>query len=381
MKLKTITLFLIPMLLVCCKAKTISTRGQSYHNELRDHYHLNGPVKISRAFEKLYDQDNLNDKEIQLYLVPNRFVGFGYGSYLEFDRNGTKIKRHGIRDSIYQSLPNDTIVMKSKRGRKIRMYVYEHFSKDIEEKMKYRQEYPIRKHVFNPYRVYLNTRSYEPYEVFVEKDSSYRKQTEVYEYKLNDDGTIHKGIGKTFWDKNLDNKIDKEAINFIATYHYNKKKQLAKKTFEFVGFPDYPDHDLEFWGTGKIPQEEYTYDEKGNLTSVYTYTVKNGKKTGLVFSEDYTYDDNDNLIRLKRRASGGLSFNKDFKRVNELYFNKNQEVIKLISYENDEKTVHATYKFKYLNHDKYNNWLKCYHYLNDEEKPYAEVNRVFEYYK
>lgn len=379
MRIKTVILVLV--VFASCKTRNIS-RGtiKSYHKQSRDVYHFNGSVKTSRTFQKLYNRDSLSDDQLQLFLVANRFVGFCYGVYIEFDKNGTEKKWHSIPDSMYQSLAHDTIVVKSKRGRMVRMYAYEHFSKDIEEKTKYRQEHLVRKHVFNPYRVYFNTRSYEPNEVIVEKDSSYRKQTEVYEYTLNYDGTIHQEIGKTHWDKDLDNEIDKETINFTATYHYNTKKQLIKKTFEFGGFPDYPDHGLEFWGTGKIPQEEYTYDERGNLTSVYTYTVWKGERVGLVFSEDFTYDDSNNLIRLKRRASGGLSFNTDFKRVNELYFNENQEVIKLVSYENDEKTVHATYKFEYVNRDKYNNWLTYYHYLNDEEKAFSEVHRVFEYY-
>ena len=58
-----------------------------------------------------------------------------------------------------------------------------------------------------------------------------------------------------------------------------------------------------------------------------------------------------------------------------------QEVVKVISYENDEKTVHATYNLKYSGHDTYDNWTQCYLYLNNSKKPYGESNRILNYYE
>ena len=382
MKKKLIFILGIVITMVACKTKAPVTMYSSYYKKAVQRYYFKGPVKKSRQYYNLYNRDSLlKNKRIYLYNAVNSRTIFGWGGYTEFDKYKTEVKRHSIRDYLSQTLLHDTMVVRSKKGPLIRVYKYAYFDENFDEKRTYKQHTPIKKHVFNPYRVYFNIRTYEPFEVIVQKDSSYKKQTRAYEYVLNTNNTVHQEIGKTLWDNDLDGRVDEETMTSIATYHYNDKNQLVKKTFEFGRFPEYPDHSLSFWGTGYIPQEEYTYDEAGNLTSVNTYLLIDGRKVGRAFGEEYTYDVANNLISKISRTEGGGSMNKDLKSINELFYNEKEEEVKVIAYEDDGKTIHATYKFEYSGHDTYDNWTQCFHYLNDEKKPYAETTRVFEYYK
>ena len=74
------------------------------------------------------------------------------------------------------------------------------------------------------------------------------------------------------------------------------KKRVRVRVFHL-----FPDYGLDFSMTNYKPYEEYTYDEAGNLTSVYVYTFQDPTKHALVFSEEYKYDANNNLIWLRRR--------------------------------------------------------------------------------
>lgn len=382
-QLYILVLVSISLIQIACKSNKIQGEYSSHYQEVKRKYFFNGPVHNSRSIFMIYDEAKIEISEdsILLYEAIFKIDAIENLGYKEFTKEGMQLKHYPLYDSINQTLAHDTLVLVSKKGYKIRAFKKEYFPKDVAKKLRYKQQFLIKKHVFNPYRVYFNKRTVEPYKVVVKKDSTYKEQTYTYSYKLNKNGTMHQETGKILWDRDLDGVTDKETITFIATYNYNDKNQLVSKDFEFGPLlSKYPDHGLDFYDTSYLPKEEYTYDAAGNLTSVYTYTTYEGQKVGLVFSEDYTYDENNNLIKLKRRASGGLSINRHFKRTNEFFFNEKEEVVKVISYENDEKTVHATYKMEYLGHDIYDNWTKCYHYLNGSKKPYGETNRKFEYY-
>jgi YD repeat-containing protein len=190
------------------------------------------------------------------------------------------------------------------------------------------------------------------------------------------------------WDIDLDSKIDMTEHYYTVDYVYNDKDQLIKKVFKlqlktYTDSYDLPDHDLTIEKTKETPIETYTYDDAGNLTSVYTYL--NPEKTVLAYSEDYFYNDNNQLVRLLRRKATGMmgAFNRHFKRLNEFFFNDKGDVIQINSYENDEKTIHATYFYEYSGYDKYDNWTHMEMRIKDvpTKEPTMVADRIIEYYE
>ena len=202
------------------------------------------------------------------------------------------------------SVPYDSAVVKHKEGN-IYVYIEKYFKDDVTKKLEYRQQFPLKKHVFNPYRVHLNYYSYQPYYFYVKKDSTAKRQTRAYRYRLNSDGLIKQEIGVTLWDRNLDDTIEEEKVRYKANYNYNEKNQLISKNYTELGHvPGLPDHDVQFYDTGyKTPFEEYTYDERGNLTSFRLYTDEDKSKRRIVAKEEYKYNEQNNLIWKRKWAT------------------------------------------------------------------------------
>ncbi|MGG6232347.1 hypothetical protein [Tenacibaculum sp. SDUM215027] len=363
-----------------CTSPKISTgKYASYYKNSERDYFYNGPVKVTRSSIKIYKiKDSTFREKYSLYATPySKLKVIALFGYHKFDKNGIKQVFFAF-DSLTQPFPTGEV--KDKRTL-ARMSKFIQDPVDIKFKLQFKQNLLIKKFVFNPYRVHYINRHYDFYDVIIKKDSSYKRSANAYNYVLNKNGTIHQEKQISIWDNDLDGVIDEKSSGYTATYHYNEKNQLVKKTFNFEDYPYFPDHSLVNWYRGAEPHEEYTYDDAGNLTSVRTTDFRrNGKERFTRFLEKYSYNKNNQLIHKKRWAAGGYSFNKDWKAYNEFFYTNKQEVAKVVAYENDEETVYATYRMEYFGHDEYDNWTKCYFYLNDEEKPYAEVNRIIEYY-
>jgi hypothetical protein len=221
----------------------------------------------------------------------------------------------------------------------------------------------------------------------VKKDSSYKEVNHEYTYDFNSNRILKESSYSVF-DHNLDGIPDKEVPNYFASYIYNNKDQLVSKTFDMskTWWGEgvlMPDHNLQLEGGKETPIETYTYDAVGNLTSVYTYA--NAAKTVLVHTEDYFYNNNNQLVRLLRRKATGMmgAFNRHFKRLNEFFFNDKGDVIQINSYENDEKTIHATYFYEYSGYDKYYNWTHMEMRIKDvpTKEPTMVADRIIEYYE
>jgi len=373
-------------LLIACSAPKVSTgKYASIYKDTESEHHLSGPVKIVRSQMDIYDLESPEfQKNYSLYMTPyGKLSIIGLLGYYKFDRNGIRMASYILRDSLTEPFPAKGTKDK-KTLLKIRLDVQD--TEDIKKKIQFKQNLQPKKFVFNPYRVRYKNWGYTLSNVIVKKDSSYKELTYSYKYILNSNGTIHQEICKELWDKNLDGIVDEKKHNYIAIYHYNDKQQLIRKMYDAIPYLWYEDHDhLKF--ESSFPLEEYTYDEAGNLATVTVNSMV--KRSGKVLKEivgyheeKYFYDENNQLIHKKVDSGHGGGFmNKDWKFYNEFFFTDKQELSKLVSYENDKKTVYATYYLKYKGHDSYDNWTKCYFYFGDEKEPYAEVNRIIEYYK
>lgn len=374
----------ICLLFVACKAQqTDKKQYASIYTDLQA-YKLKGPVKMIRSnFKKNYEQLTTKDER---KIVSAHFSVYPIiNGYFDFDRNGFEKTHYSLRDSINE-IHFDTIY---NYGYNYTDYVYryEYNKNDYKEKLKIKQTLNTPKWVFNPYQLKLNRQSYKAYDVIVKKDSSYKEQQYIYIYKTDATGKIINQIMEHHFDNDLDGVSDSSFQYYTVDYKYNAKNQLVKKVYHLNPkiFDDryYLDHNLEVSYSKETPIEVYTYNDAGNLTSVYTYL--NPQKTVLAYSAEYFYNDSNQLVRLKRRKATGMMgvFNKHFKRLNEFFFNDKGDVIKINSYENDEKTIHATYLYEYKKYDKYGNWLYMQMRIKDipTKDPIKVVNRIIEYYK
>ena len=377
---------IVVLLLLSCSSPKQKGKYASYYKESFQEEFLKGPVKTTKGvLTYLVNTEETPKDSMHLYSAAIFLdIYGGSAGYKEYDKYGTIRKWYGL-DSLQQPLlgPDQTRIVRKKGNRYIHIYTY--FEEDIQKKIQYKQQTPIKKYVFNPYRVYMNTYTYQPYDFKVKKDSTAKELIKAFRYILNSDGTPHQEKSIALWDKNLDGIVDKEIFDYEAIYNYNSEHQLISKNFKISTTSYIPDHftkGVDFTMTDYEPYETYTYDVAGNLTSVFMYTYEDPEKRKMVFSEEYKYNDQHKLVWMRRRATPiTMMGNKHMRRTNVFEFNSKGQVAKIIAYENDEKTIHATYAIRYSDYDNYDNWKHCEFYLNDREKPYAEVNRIIEYYK
>lgn len=364
-----------------CTSQQQKEKYASYFKNTWQEQYLNGPVKMQRQVCDFYKPwETIPKDSLQMFKAGFSVLPVGDFGYREFDSLGITTKFHPLIGRLNLSVPYDSAVVKHKEGN-IYVYIEKYFKDDVTKKVEYRQQFPIKKHVFNPYRVHLNYYSYQPYHFYVKKDSTAKMITKAYRYELNSKGAIKQEIGVTLWDRNLDDTIEEEKVRYKANYNYNEKNQLISKNYsELARVPYFPDHDAEFYDTGyKTDFEAYTYDERGNLTSFRLYTDEDKSKRRIVAKEEYKYNEQNNLIWKRKWAT--FVYGNHFKLINDLEFNEKGEVAKVTTFENDGKTVHLWYRFEYFGYDEYDNWTGFFVYLKDSKEPFAEVNRIIEYYK
>lgn len=252
-------------------------------------------------------------------------------------------------------------------------------------KIKEYQQQKIPKNIYNPYRLKLDIFEYINHSYEVKKDSSFKELLYIYKYTFDTHKKILTEIKYQKWNFIFNDRIiDREEVEYTVNYKYNAKGQLVTKEYVFIkdkGVSENTlDHDISLY-TYYSPVEDYTYDEAGNLTSVYTYGMKS--REFVIYSADYFYNKNNELVKLRRRKSDSQSFAfSEYRVTHDFYYNKNGEITKINTYEADEKTIHATFLFEYKKHDKYNNWLQCNMYLDGikTETPTAITERIIEYY-
>jgi hypothetical protein len=342
-------------------------------------YNLHGPVKSIKEFTKSNTREL--SKEKRAYYAAASFVEMFRGlSYSKFDENkmitiGQRLK--GSFDSVY----SDTIRLDRN---KTKQYFYN--KDDYKKKEGYISEVnSLSRYIYNPFQINLNIVYEQSYTLKVEKDSSDLWSGRGFDYIFDKSLKIIEEQQFFYWDKDRDGIIDKKKMDYLAHYTYDEKNQLIRKKYEIVSKTPISvtiGHNVRIPALNNIhPIEEYRYDEKGNLTAVYLY--KTEEKKSLLFLEEYTYNEKNRLIKLKRidRTDGTL-INKHVRVINELFFNEQGEVSKVIAYNNDDKTVYATRLYTYEGYDDYGNWTICNKYLDGviTEVPTSITYRRFEYY-
>ena len=343
-------------------------------------FNLKGPVKSIKEYATRYTPKELSEEKKTYYQAAG-FIDLFLGlSFTRYDRNEMKISRQRLLES-FDSIYPDTSYYKRSRS-----FSYFYQKEDYKEKKEYiKDAHKLSSFVYNPLEIKLNTTFTTTYSLKVQKDSSSVWKGNGYDYIFDSSSKIQQEQKFYYRDKDRDGIADSKNIFYNADYLYNEKNQLIKKEYKIVY--KYPtkvsiDHGIEIPALQDIhPIEEYRYDDVGNLTAVYLY--KTAEKQALLFLEQYTYDEHNKLIKLKRiKRTDGTFVNKHVRVINELFFNDQGEVSKVIAYNNDDKTVYATRLYTYEDYDRFGNWTKCNKYLDGEitKVPTSITYRRFQYY-
>ncbi|WP_417874039.1 hypothetical protein, partial [Xanthomarina gelatinilytica] len=111
-------------------------------------------------------------KKYSLYATPYaKLKVIGFPGYITFDENGIEQVSFAL-DSLTQKLPTGEIKDKRALARMSKMI---QDSVDVRLKLQFKQNLPIKKFVFNPYRVHYINDHYDFYDVIIKKDSSYKR--------------------------------------------------------------------------------------------------------------------------------------------------------------------------------------------------------------
>ena len=371
---------------IACKATPKKPMFYSYVKDT-DRSILHGPVKQIKQFGTIDTTDGVargNDK-FKYYtasFVARRFDKGGSG-FKQYDTLGMLTYRHSLKSSINQKFYDSL--------RKHRMYIYhyEYNKQDVAEKLKYKQPKEFPWFVHNPYRVKIMPNSYQAYKMKVEMDSSYKKISRRYDYKVDGKGMIIEE--KKIWliDYDLDGIIDKISPYYQANYIYNDNNQLITKQYTItddnVLLKTIDIDDFEFESVPKSwnPVINYKWDDRGNLKEVTTQPDK--ARPTINHLEQYYYNDSNHLIKKRVLHPRGIlrGINKHARDIHDLYFDERGNVVKVESINDDRTTVYATYLYDYSNYDEYGNWTLSNGYLDGDttKKPNIVTKRIIEYYE
>ena len=408
MSKKAYILIITIIALFSCTSIPKAKRYSSLYTDVKDKYYLNGPVKQVLGFDTLLvNKINLSAKDSIEWV--NESTGFRSKEYIgyttnfhKFNKYGLLLKWHGLIDGdIREIADNDTTTYFSKGKRldgiiykdKIYIYIYIYDQKDIKEKLKIKQTYKPLRRVYNPYRVYVNSSDYETYAIIVRKDSQFLKIRDAFTYKIDkkritqeNKFTLYDDDLVLFYNRAGGTGID-SVLDYTTKYNYNENSQLITKKIDFKSYnPDFNEFGItNLYSSNKYdenPYEVYTYNDNNQLTEVVHYDYRDPKIRNIMFKENYTYGEDGKLVY--KKFITGYKLMGRYIAVNgtEFYFNEKLEATKIIKHYDGEFTnPEVTYHIKYEGHDKYNNWLNCYVYLNDGTQPIKHYRREITYYE
>ncbi|SFO19129.1 hypothetical protein SAMN05421741_1257 [Paenimyroides ummariense] len=341
-------------------------RSSAYINN----YH--GPVK-SAYYYYTYVIDPVpfavsQSKTIQSYarhsiMLQNR-KALGSGIYNEFDQEG-RLKKHVISNL------NGSYFGKSDFNyRTASTYIYNEtdWAEKSKIKLKKRQIYPV-----NDYDILVKPNTEKPYDHGYGSDTLKYK----YDYIIDQNGRILKEIN-----------YGRAALPFTETEYiydnHNNVKQLNIRTKQKDPIPFFF-LDTE---TGFCPDLHiaYEYDFKDRMSQVTYY----GCKDTLAF-EKYAYHPEKDYVKERTRyIKSSMRGVEHVTPTMIFYHNENGDIIEkkfVRSYPNQYLGASSIvlresiyYKYEY---DKYNNWVKCYIYMEgrpEESEPTAIAQRDLEYY-
>ena len=347
--------------------------SNSIYNYAATH-NLKGAVK-SIKFKTYYSKQNLTRDQKRKYF---RSRDIKESAYNEIYPNGlSKLRTFIFADTVYKTINEDVPF--------VSMFKYD--QNDIAEKAKiklnYKHYYPIsdRHLLLNiNYRASSNTG---------EVDSLGRNDQNVYQiietYTYNQKGQIKEIMHYMVYQNDTLEavKYKDEDLQVRIVNEYNQYDQVIKqKVFQGPNKVFDSSFDFSYEQSGFCPDLEirYQYDSKNRVTQALLYGC--GK---IVIQEDYNYHATQDYIETAsyflNGTVGGMYPSRKFIKT----FNENGDIIKkeyLPDYEGQDpdKITPRFYSYEY---DSYNNWIKCYMYLEGTKdgEPTMIGERQIEYYK
>lgn len=187
-------------------------------------------------------------------------------------------------------------------------------------------------------------------------------------------------------------KAKEEDLFYTITFHYNEKEQVIKQKI-FSGNKDIGDNYKQIYllfehialdnNGGKI-EVHYKYDEQERITQVSLYDFN--EKEPLIGRSDYTYHPTKDYVeKVENFYEYGLSI-LDFPTKRWISnYNEQGDIIKreFVMDSPDQSTFNTATRFYDYEYDQYNNWIKCYLYLEGKKvkgDPTLIAERKIEYY-
>jgi hypothetical protein len=341
---------------------------------------LNGPVKA------IYTTFTYKKEDVNRWHAYKSSNDLPKGGNFEFYENGLKktSSLHTYRnDSLNYYRPID--VKKS--------YNFEYNVDDVEKlfslkiNLKYYQN------------VYTDLLYYQPsyYAYSYPSDGDLEKQLSeyVYIYSYDDKGRIKEQRYYNPWHMNdfTPYKTAKEEdLYYTITFHYNNKNQVIKQIFT-DGTQDFGDDYKQVFIlfehtilSNEVKKEvHYKYDEQGRITQVSLYDFNEEKP--LIGRADYTYHPTKDYVeKVENFYEYGLSI-MDFPTKRWISnYNEQGDIIKreFVMDSPDQSTFDTATRFYDYEYDQYNNWIKCYLYLEGKKvkgDPTLIAERKIEYYE
>ena len=187
----------------------------------------------------------------------------------------------------------------------------------------------------------------------------------------------------------------KDELFLTVHYKYNDKSQVIQQTFiggvgnvGKYGYYNFPLlYEAVYLEKEQSTQVYYTYDKKGRIKEIYTYDNNTDPKKPLYMKAVYYYHPTKDYVEKSENFYEVDSGINDFPTKQWVsYFNEQGDIIKREFILNKFKnatidTVTRYYEYEY---DQYNNWIKCYLYLEGTkvvDDPSLIAERKIEYYK
>lgn len=345
--------------------------------------HFNGPIKsVKIAFT--YKKQVLNP--YQDYIIDNDLKGGNF----EFYENGL------IKTSSMYNFKMDTLnIFRPFNIRKELNYEY-----NEEEVKKSFEITPNIKYYRNVFSELLN---YTPTHYVYNDNTSNGLEKEliehIYIYIYDDKGRIKEQkyyVPSHLYDFMPYNVAKEEDLYYTITYHYNDKNQVIKQEI-FPGYNEmsdyYPLYIYVLFRDMIIPENNggklevhYQYDKQDRITQISLYDF-NQDGTWLASQSNYTYHSTKDFVE---KSENYFEYNETAwtyptKRWVS-HFNEQGDIIKreFTKDHPEQSTSDTTTRFYEYEYDQYNNWIKCYLYLEGQKvkgDPTLIAERKIEYYE
>ena len=192
------------------------------------------------------------------------------------------------------------------------------------------------------------------------------------------------------------NVVKEEDLYYTITYDYNEKSQVIKQKIS-SGTKEMGDYYKEIYvlfshiiipeNNGSKLEVHYQYDKQDRITQISLYDFN--EEEPLIAHSDYTYHPTKDFVEKSKNYFeyniGAAAWAYPTKRWVS-HFNEQGDIIKREFTKDypEQSTSDTTTRFYEYEYDQYNNWIKCYLYLEGQKvkgDPTLIAERKIEYYK